>query len=289
AATGAATSADQGIAVASRQCGLMSALAAQLAHMATTGGGSGRGSNRSYTSPDAVQQTALPPLGGENRPPQLQLRNYPLAVMAGQPVVMRRGTAYLRCAAGQVPTLQLPCEPGAIAWDPEDGNITNMVALCPPNDCAPSQCRAHAVVAKQPADCGVDTTSAPVGATLRLRLAVFDTSGAMAAVERVIRVQPSAGSRYNSSGVNMSDPGTLSLGPRAEANQSLTLRYGELSPVNLAPCASMSSAFALPASSSATGAKVAAAGDGDGQLQAQQEEDARSVCGCRKQHLGGLT
>ncbi|KAG2447259.1 hypothetical protein HYH02_007999 [Chlamydomonas schloesseri] len=381
AATGAATSADQGIAVAS-SAGLMSALAAQLAHMATTGGGSGRGSNRSYTSPDAVQQTALPPLGGENRPPQLQLRNYPLAVMAGQPVVMRRGTAYLRCAAGQVPTLQLPCEPGAIAWDPEDGNITNMVALCPPNDCAPSQCRAHAVVAKQPADCGVDTTSAPVGATLRLRLAVFDTSGAMAAVDRVIRVvspcgdedssaaedtgtnmhvcdapptdvlitgsggggggsssnvngyvcsqvpcstlaglygvwsaaggaatsgvsagggrkprlfllpflhmqQPSAGSRYNSSGVNMSDPGTLSLGPRAEANQSLTLRYGELSPVNLAPCASMSSAFALPASSSATGAKVAAAGDGDGQLQAQQEEDARPCAAVANSTLEG--
>ncbi|KAG2442746.1 hypothetical protein HXX76_002828 [Chlamydomonas incerta] len=172
----ASSEAASGSVIGASSAGLLMALEGQLAYTATSG------------STAAAASAYVSPLGGANAPPQLQLRAYPPAVLEGQAVAVRRGTAYRRCTAGKVPTTQLPCEPGATAWDPEDGNITQLVALCPPADCAPSQCRAHAVAAKQPADCGVDTTTAPVGATLRLRLAVFDSAGAVAAAERVIRV-----------------------------------------------------------------------------------------------------
>ncbi|KAG2442749.1 hypothetical protein HXX76_002830 [Chlamydomonas incerta] len=172
----ASSEAASGSVIGASSAGLLTALEGQLAYIATSG------------SAVAAASAYVSPLGGANAPPQLQLRAYPPAVLEGQAVAVRRATAYRRCTAGQVPTTQLPCEPGATAWDPEDGNIIQLVALCPPADCAPSQCRAHAVAAKHPADCGVDTTTTPVGATLRLRLAVFDSAGAVAAAERVIRV-----------------------------------------------------------------------------------------------------
>ena len=110
---------------AASSAGLLAALKSQLAYAATaTSGGS--------SSSDAATAAAayVSPLGAANQPPQLRLRSYPPAVLEGQAVAVRQGTAYRRCAAGQVPTPQLPCEPNATAWDAEDGNITQLVSRC---------------------------------------------------------------------------------------------------------------------------------------------------------------
>ena len=60
------------------------------------------------------------------------------------------------------------------------------VTLCPPADCARSQCREH--VSKQPAACGVDTVNGDVGSTFTLRMVVFNSRGLNATVGELARV-----------------------------------------------------------------------------------------------------
>ncbi len=105
-------------------------------------------------------------------PPRLLLA---VTDVLGRLVHVKRGTPYLRCAAHQVPTPALPCEPLGLASDDLDGDLTDWVALCPPTDCARSQCREH--VNKQPAACGVDTVNGDVGSTFTLRLVAFNSRG----------------------------------------------------------------------------------------------------------------
>ncbi|KAG2445957.1 hypothetical protein HXX76_000560 [Chlamydomonas incerta] len=120
-----------------------------------------------------------------NTPPALFLRN---GEVVNSTVVVPRGTPYMVCAADQVPTQDRPCEPLGTALDVEDGNITAMITLCPPEDCAPTQCRDHRADRKQPSECGIDTVNATVGSSFRVQLVVFDSKGANATAERLITV-----------------------------------------------------------------------------------------------------
>lgn len=45
------------------------------------------------------------------------------------------GSNFVACAAGVVPSLAKPCEPGATANDQQDGNITGKVVACPSAGC----------------------------------------------------------------------------------------------------------------------------------------------------------
>ncbi|KAG2422885.1 hypothetical protein HXX76_015713 [Chlamydomonas incerta] len=134
-----------------------------------------------------------------NQAPSLELAVTP---ELGLSVSVPRGIAYKLCAAGQSPTAVLPCEPLGIATDQEDGNLSSQIALCPPStssasSCVSTQCRAHWPDRKQPADCGIDTLTGPIGTTFRLRLAVYDSAGANTTAERVVTVvSPCAAGKY---------------------------------------------------------------------------------------------
>ena len=58
-------------------------------------------------------------------PPRLLLA---VTDVLGRLVHVKRGTPYLRCAADQVPTPELPCEPLGLASDDLDGDLTDWVS-----------------------------------------------------------------------------------------------------------------------------------------------------------------
>lgn len=62
------------------------------------------------------------------------------------------------------------------------------ITLCPPDDCAATQCRDHRADRKQPSECGIDTVNATVGSSFRMHLVVFDSKGANATAERLVTV-----------------------------------------------------------------------------------------------------
>ncbi|KAG2452521.1 hypothetical protein HYH02_002759 [Chlamydomonas schloesseri] len=209
-----------------------------------------------------------------NNPPALFLKN---GDVVNTTVVVPRGTPYMVCAADQVPTPDRPCEPLGTALDVEDGNITAMITLCPPDDCAGTQCRDHRADRKQPSECGIDTVNATVGSSFRMKLVVFDSKGANATAERLVTVvkpcevlesycritragmpvyvcsnvtcetlEPLNDEITRSGGGLSAVPPRLFLLPGlltnnltlAERDQSLFLTYGTAAPVSLAPCVS---------------------------------------------------
>ncbi|KXZ51178.1 hypothetical protein GPECTOR_13g665 [Gonium pectorale] len=120
-----------------------------------------------------------------NAAPRLVLNT---SAVVGLKVFVKRGITYTVCASRQAPTADRPCETLGVATDAEDGDLTSRIALCPPADCARTQCRAHWADRKQPSECGVDTAGGAVGSAFRLQLVVYDTKGANATAERVISV-----------------------------------------------------------------------------------------------------
>ncbi|KAG2499887.1 hypothetical protein HYH03_002176 [Edaphochlamys debaryana] len=112
----------------------------------------------------------------------------PTLLLSTNGVWVPRGVAYRRCAPGSAPTAARPCEPLGSAVSSEGANLTSAIALCPPNNCAKTQCRMHWADRKQPSECGVDTVTAPVGTTFTLRVVVFDSRGANASAERQVTV-----------------------------------------------------------------------------------------------------
>jgi hypothetical protein len=81
-------------------------------------------------------------------------------------VGIRQHSQYNRCAGGQLPTAESLCEPGASAWDLEDGNLTPRVLACPPTACLERGCPGHEFAAKGLSGCL--NTSAPVGTTFEV-------------------------------------------------------------------------------------------------------------------------
>jgi hypothetical protein len=50
-------------------------------------------------------------------------------------VSIRQFASYAKCEDGVAPTPDKLCEPGAIAQDAEDGDLTSRVFSCPPASC----------------------------------------------------------------------------------------------------------------------------------------------------------
>ncbi|KAG2491872.1 hypothetical protein HYH03_009825 [Edaphochlamys debaryana] len=191
-----------------------------------------------------------------NSPPTLTLA---VTSTLGLKVEVKKGYAYQRCAVGQTPTLDEPCELLGTATDAEDGNLTPAIALCPGEDCWKTQCRAHWADRKQPSECGV--------------LVVYDSRGANATAERQISVVSPCATGLNYCEETLTDgsdhwvcvdvsceqwkqlkdtqdselsPPRLFLLPGshtknlslAEANQTVFLAYGQPAGFSLAPCSS---------------------------------------------------
>ncbi|GFR50777.1 hypothetical protein Agub_g13042 [Astrephomene gubernaculifera] len=214
--------------------------------------------------------------------------------IVGLQVSVKRGVAYQRCTSGQAPTADKPCETLGTATDAEDGDLTSKIALCPPDNCAKTQCRAHWADRKQPSECGIDTVNAAIGTTYSLKLGVYDSMGVNATVERIIKVvspcstgqsyceetSASGETQYVCSDVSceqrasltaLADVGTVSTTtpPRlfllpgahadnltlSEANQTTFLAYRQPASFSLAPCASFSDG--VPSSGIAACAAIA--------------------------------
>jgi hypothetical protein len=96
----------------------------------------------------------------------------------GNVVGVRRGSSYGPCASGTLPIAEAPCEPGAIATDPDGAaasdsdssvrgplDLTSEVVVCPPSQCLSKGCsllelRKHYFAVKGLQGCGIDTAAA---------------------------------------------------------------------------------------------------------------------------------
>ena len=67
-----------------------------------------------------------------NAPPHIWLIN---TTEFTEFVSVRQFASYEKCEDGVAPTPDELCEPGAIAMDPEDGDLTFRVFSCPPASC----------------------------------------------------------------------------------------------------------------------------------------------------------
>eukprot|EP00892_Ulva_mutabilis_P005892 jgi/Ulvmu1/3675/UM017_0089.1 len=82
-------------------------------------------------SPETVQQ------GDEtedNTPPMIELRPITLGTKVFTTVAMlpyQRNTTFSRCAGNRRPTQQAPCDPGAAAYDEQEGDLSTAVTITP--------------------------------------------------------------------------------------------------------------------------------------------------------------
>lgn len=119
-----------------------------------------------------------------------------LSLIGSSQVNVPLGFSYVRCLDGQASTLTIPCEPGAIATDPNDPSIQTRLLMCPQDNCFASGCVGQRFVDRQPVACGIDTSSS-VGSTYNLNFVVYDTSGQSASVSRAITiVSPCSAGQY---------------------------------------------------------------------------------------------
>ncbi|PNH01163.1 hypothetical protein TSOC_012961 [Tetrabaena socialis] len=229
--------------------------------------------------------------------------------VVGTQVSVKRGVPYQRCTAQQAPTVDLPCETLGTAADNEDGDLTAAIALCPPSDCASTQCRSHWADRKQPSECGVDTVSAAIGTTFTLQLAVYDSRGAIATAQRSLTVISPCATGLNYCGEALSGGGSRSVcselscedllrlavqagasaGPApprlfllpskhgenltlAETNQTVFLAYRTPASFSLAPCANYTEGL------SQRPCAAAALDDVDGDLTAFITTTVAAIC-----------
>lgn len=82
------------------------------------------------------------------------------------------------------------CEMGPIAYDEEEGPISERVLACPPADCLARGCPGHELQKKGLLGCGVDTKNAPIGTTFSVTFVVFDSHrpAASASITRTVTV-----------------------------------------------------------------------------------------------------
>lgn len=72
------------------------------------------------------------------------------AVLNLRPSVTRCLSSHLHHRDPEIPKTRAPCEPGALAADFEDGNITARVLVCPPAACIVNQvCAGCALLVRQ--------------------------------------------------------------------------------------------------------------------------------------------
>ncbi len=106
-----------------------------------------------------------PTRAAANQPPSISLVT---ADGLGPVVYIRRGSSYRPCS-GASPTAAAPCEPGAVAFDPDAadgrGNLTDSVVVCPPAECftrgcSPAELQRHRLAVKGLAGCPLDPMAA---------------------------------------------------------------------------------------------------------------------------------
>lgn len=95
----------------------------------------------------------------------------------------------------QEDTFSEPCEPGGVATDAEDGDLTSEIITCPPDSCLAIGCPLHSFVKKGIQGCGVDTVSSSPDTDYTLKFVVWDRSvpAMMTTAERRIRVMSPCG------------------------------------------------------------------------------------------------
>jgi hypothetical protein len=101
-----------------------------------------------------------------------------------------RGCINPPCSCSQEDRFGKPCEPGGVATDAEDGDLTRYIVTCPPEACLPVGCPLHSFRKKGIQGCGIDTVTREPGTEYTLKFIVWDRNvpPKMATAERIIRV-----------------------------------------------------------------------------------------------------
>ena len=158
-------------------------------------------SSSGSSNPDATASTAAT----ASSPPAI-------VISGSSQVDVPFGFSYVRCLDGQTPTLTIPCEPGALATDPNDPSIQSRLLMCPEADCFASGCVGQRFIDRQPVACGIDTQSA-IGSTFNLDFVVYNADGLSASVSRAITVvSPCATGQFLCSDGTCSNVSDLSMG-----------------------------------------------------------------------------
>ena len=188
---------------------------------------------------------------------------------------LQRGTDYSLCQPGISPTIISPCEPGALANDPDGGGtlaspealeITKQIVVCPPErclvyGCPPSELRRHRLLSKGLLGCGIDPF-APEGTQFYVDFWVWDsgTPELNATVTRMVMIskpctdasapyfcQELAGDGWFCSGLPCNEVAKYAVQQTGASLQIVLLpsssmvyvRYGEAAAFYLGPCGSL--------------------------------------------------
>jgi hypothetical protein len=205
-----------------------------------------------------------------NKAPTITLINTP---SLGAVVLLKRGIEYMPCVARTNTSSERPCEPGALAIDPDGAgdmtipmplDISKQIVVCPPSNCVKFGCsagqlRLHMFALTGLKGCGIDTL-APAGTRFVIDFWIWDRGSPMlnATVNRTLVMTPAC-TRQEApymckdnngltfcSGVlcpvlsNLLPPSPWSLNlVLLTSKQSLYLRYGEAAPLFLGACGSL--------------------------------------------------
>ncbi|KAL0029268.1 hypothetical protein WJX79_006326 [Trebouxia sp. C0005] len=171
------------------------------------------------------------------------------------------GSSYTACARGVLPSLAVPCEPGASASDRQDGNITSKVVACPSAGCKAnaSLCTGQEFAKVGLQNCHINS-SLPVGIILQIPFLVWDNGhpALSARVNRTLVITaPCAPDQFFCSGVcqqincaaaaqvSQVYPPVLAYSTAATnllgSKTVLYVQYGSPVPHNLQPCSSLGS------------------------------------------------
>ena len=98
----------------------------------------------------------------------------------GESIQIKQYTPYYKCDADQIPTAEVPCEPGILGMQPQVGfadpiDISEFALSCPPSDCLDfiPACPAHYFANKGVVGCPINVNANP-GATFELEFIVFE-------------------------------------------------------------------------------------------------------------------
>jgi hypothetical protein len=204
-----------------------------------------------------------------NKPPVINLVT---SAALGPVVTLSRGSSYAACSPGTVPSMDAPCEPGAVALDPDGGeggtprNVTDQIVVCPPAECLTQGCasstlRAYYFTVNGLKSCTINGSDY-VGAQFVVDFWVWDSGfpSLRAGVNRSVVVGPACtdasssywctdsatGSSYcsgvpcsTSSRLLPASAGAVQLVLQPPASRTLYLRYGEAPPWRQGPCPSI--------------------------------------------------
>ena len=98
----------------------------------------------------------------------------------GASIQLKQYNPYYKCDADQIPTADVPCEPGVLVMQPQTGgadpkDISEFTLSCPPSDCLEyvPACPAHYFKSKGVVGCPINPNANP-GTTFELEFIVFE-------------------------------------------------------------------------------------------------------------------